>query len=108
MIPRMVPMINGIGVNSRKRTLAGMYGRKLARNGFAGLALTFSVDISSNLQRVWQNGESAGKTRLLYTRALSEGKQVAEGISDRRAARPAPLTWFGDLHQKTLLFTPAP
>src|SRR6266404_3170016 len=77
-IPSSVPIISGSGVNSRKRTLAGMYGRKLARNGFAGLALTLSLDISSNLQRVWQNGESAGKTGLLYTRVLSEGKHVTE------------------------------
>src|SRR5205814_3791515 len=77
-IPSSVPMISGSGVNSRKRTLAGMYGRKLARNGFAGLALTLSLDISYNIQRVWQNGETAGKTGLLYTRALSEGKHVAE------------------------------
>src|SRR5258708_21453546 len=77
-IPSSVPMISGSGVSSRKRTLAGMYGRKLARNGFAGLALTLSLDISSNLQRVFENGERAGKTGLLYTRALSEGKQVAE------------------------------
>src|SRR5713226_9053093 len=76
-IPSSVPMISGNIVNSRSFTDAGIYGRKLARNGFAGLALTLSLDISSNLQRVWQNGESADKTGLLYTRALSEGKHIA-------------------------------
>src|SRR5229473_1525229 len=93
-IPSSVPMISGSGVNSRKRTFAGMYGRKLARNGFAGLALTLSLDISSNLQRVWQNGESAGKTGLLYTRALSEGKHVTERrspFSSRSATPCVPL-----------------
>ena len=85
-IPSSVPMISGSSVNSRKRTFAGMYGRKLARNGFAGLALTLSLDISSNLQRVWQNGEPASKTSLLYTRALSEGKQ--EIVGSRRGSSP--------------------
>ena len=37
-MPRNVPMIRGSMVSSRRRTPAGMYGRKFAASGFSGFA----------------------------------------------------------------------
>src|SRR5437016_9706794 len=42
MMPSSVPMIRGIGVNSRIRVRAGMYGLKFAASGFSGLYPTIS------------------------------------------------------------------
>src|SRR5437762_13127042 len=64
-IPSSVQMISGSGVNSRKRTFAGMYGRNLLMNGFARLALTLLLHMSYNLLQLCQNRYISVNMRLI-------------------------------------------
>src|ERR1041384_2628371 len=86
-------MTSGSHVNSRKCTLAGMYGRKFFRYGLSGWNPTrsgnscaaaaspgviTSLDIGYDLRLVLQSREKGlGKTRLLYTRVRALSKQTS-------------------------------
>src|SRR5574341_494919 len=91
-------MINGINVNSGSVTLAGMYGRKVVRNGLSGLnpmrsgnscaaaaspGVITSLDISSDLRTslAKSEGDAKGKTDLTLHAAAGKGQSEnrAEG-----------------------------
>src|ERR1041385_6971906 len=91
IIPNTVPIISGNRVNSGNTTLAGMYGRKVARYGLSGLKPTrsgnscaaaaspgviTSLDIGYDLRLVLQKqGEGLGKDRATLHGKRGRGEE---------------------------------
>src|SRR5689334_7776938 len=91
MIPSTVPITSGIGVNSRNRTPAGIYGRNVAKNGLSGLnptrsgysfagMLSLDIRMTSNRFCYWESG--VFETLVTLHGHPCFGKQVirAEGL----------------------------